>query len=238
MAGYYSIMGKDSFDSHKETLGKIFKGGDVYEVPPNQRDYEWSEDLLEYFWDDLINSLNAHEKSYFFGSVIFQKDDGDTASTIYDGQQRLATLTILWAVIRDMLFSFNERETAQTINTSYINQMTEKKKQTPILTLNLRNKDFFSECIQQYPRKSFEDYEKIKAKKLSKSNNKVKNCFLFFQTIINKEFENRKFKTNQEKIDFITDISEHLKENFVLVIIDVKDEDEAYMVYEAINQKR
>lgn len=234
---YYSIVGKESFDSHKETLGKIFKGGDRYQVPPNQRDYEWNLELLEEFWNDLINSLKSKEKAYFFGSTIFQKDEDDDFTTIYDGQQRLATLTILWAVIRNMLYQYKKDENAKTIDLSYINQRTEKGRQTPILTLNLRNKDFFNDCIQQCPIVSFDAYENIHGK-LNKSNEKIKNCYIFFQKMIEQEFKNMNLTNKEKKVEFITDISEHLRENFILVVIAVRSEDEAYMVYESINQKR
>lgn len=225
------------FDSHKEYLRKIFKWGDIYKVPPNQRDYDWGQALLEYFWEDLVNSYDAKDKSYFFGSVIFQRDEDDNKVTIYDGQQRMATLTVLWAAIRDILLELKENESAQTIQMNFITQKTEKKKETPILTLNLRNKEFFYDCIQKERGKTFDEFEKINGK-LNASNDKIKKCYLFFKDAINKECENRKYASDKEKIDFITDISEHLRENFVLVVINVSNEEEAYMIYEAINQKR
>lgn len=43
---------------------------------------------------------------------------------------------------------------------------------------------------------------------------------------------------DKEKIEFMTDISQHLRDHFSLVIIGITDEEEAYMVFETVNQKR
>ena len=135
--GYYSIMGRESFDSHKENLGKVFKGGNIYKIPPNQRDFEWDKSLLEYFWEDLLNSYNRKDITYFFGSTIFEYNDKNNDVIVYDGQQRLATTTILWTVIRDVLWDLKEEEIARTIQGSYISQITEKRHDILNLTLNL-----------------------------------------------------------------------------------------------------
>jgi len=238
---YYSVMGRESFDSHKENLGKVFKGGNTYKVPPNQRDFEWDKSLLEYFWEDLLNSYTTKDKAYFFGSTIFEYNENNNDVIVYDGQQRLATVNILWAVIRDMLWELKEEEIARTIQNSYISHITEKERYVLNLTLNLRNKDFFHDCIQLLPndknRKDFATYESIIGK-LSKTNDNIKRCYLFFQEEIKKEFEKKKLTLDKEKVDFLTDISEHLRDHFLIVIVEVRDEEEAYMVYEAINQKR
>ncbi len=237
MNNYYSIMGSESFNSHKEELSNLFGGSGIYKVPPNQRDYEWDNDLLEYFWDDLLNSYEQKDKSYYFGSVIFQKNIDDRETTVYDGQQRLATLSILWAVIRDKLAEYNYSNTADIIHKRYITRVTETGVQTPILTLNSRNKDVFQECIQKYPNpKKFDEYEKIN-NKLDSSNDKIRKCYLFFESEIKKKFEELN-KSDKDKLDFLKMLSSHLSEHFILVIIGVSDEEEAYMVYEAINQKR
>jgi len=236
---YYSSMGRKSFESHKDNLSKIFKGGNFYKVPPNQRDFEWEKPLLEEFWHDLINSYDAKDKSYFFGSTIFEYNDDNNEVTIYDGQQRLAVVTILWAVIRDLLDDFKEHETAGIIQKNYISERTEKKEDIVKLTLNLRNKDFFYQCVQlpSTSKKSFDEYEKIHGK-LSDTNKKIKTCYLFFKEVLNEEFNERKLDTDKKKTDFITDISEHLRDHFLIVIIEITNEEEAYMVFETVNQKR
>ena len=217
----------------------MFKGGNFYKVPPNQRDFEWEKPLLEEFWNDLINSYDAKDKSYFFGSTIFEYGDNNEV-VIYDGQQRLAVVTTLWAVVRDLLHvNFKETDIADTIQKNYISERTEKKENIVKLTLNLRNKDFFYDCIQLPPdsKKTFEEYEKIHGK-LNETNKKIKNCYLFFKEAINKAFEDRKLGMDKEKIEFMTDISQHLRDHFSLVIIGITDEEEAYMVFETVNQKR
>lgn len=64
-------MGNEDFGG--EAIAKLFRGGDIYKVPLNQRDYEWDKELLEYLWNDLLNSYKQKDRYYFFGSVVFQK---------------------------------------------------------------------------------------------------------------------------------------------------------------------
>lgn len=79
----------------------LFNDYNKFVIPRFQRPYTWTEDHLSDFWNDLISS----DKSYFLGSLIFntenKKDSGYLE--IIDGQQRLLTITIFCAVIRDIL---------------------------------------------------------------------------------------------------------------------------------------
>lgn len=237
---YYSIMGEGSFDSIRQPLGNVLKVH-ICKVPPNQRDFEWEEYLWEDFFDDLINSFDAKDLAYFFGSTIFEYDK-ENEVFVYDGQQRLAVTTILWAVIRDLLWELKKFDTASIIQRDFISEKSVKGKETLKLTLNLRSQDFFYRCIQLSPdnteeRKSPDAYEKSHGK-LNEPNNLIKKCYTYFKERFEEAFKDRKISTEKEKTDFLTDISEHLKNHFILVIIKVGDEEEAYMVYESVNQKR
>ena len=70
-----------------------------YQIPDYQRPYVWSEEKVEEFFNDLISDEAASLS--FLGSFIFQKK-GDGVYDIVDGQQRMITLAILIAVLRDI----------------------------------------------------------------------------------------------------------------------------------------
>ncbi len=93
-------------------------------VPRLQRPYSWDTSETRELWNDLIafherfpgNTLVGHE--YFLGSIVGQSReiDGLTTLEVLDGQQRLATLTILLATLRDVLAqsSGQRAQTAQS----------------------------------------------------------------------------------------------------------------------------
>jgi uncharacterized protein DUF262/uncharacterized protein DUF1524 len=92
----------------QHSIGEIFSERYAFIVPPFQRSYAWTtehagelvDDLLGYLadGDDPVDELNP----YFLGSIVLIKGDRPEAQ-IVDGQQRLITLTILLAVLRQLI---------------------------------------------------------------------------------------------------------------------------------------
>ncbi len=89
------------------TVGEFFSDGKVYELPPFQRSYSWTEDQAYQLFDDLhnacIDSNGNNGTEYFLGAIILVNGDQFQPCSIVDGQQRLVTLTAILAVLRDNL---------------------------------------------------------------------------------------------------------------------------------------
>ena len=68
-----------------------------YRIPRFQRPYSWGPEQLEEFWTDTIIEATG---DYFIGAIIVftRKDD---RFDVVDGQQRMTTLTIMMAALRD-----------------------------------------------------------------------------------------------------------------------------------------
>ena len=85
----------------KTNLKELFSGEDKqYMVPVYQRDYSWKIDQVRQLWDDI---LTAYETSsdYFMGPFVLNSEEHETDEyDIVDGQQRLATFTLLFAAIQ------------------------------------------------------------------------------------------------------------------------------------------
>lgn len=87
------------------TLGQLLSSA-WFRVPEYQRPYAWTEDEVREFWDDLENVLHAEEDAryHFFGTVLSVEGDAAASSQnapleLLDGQQRLATFTLLMIAI-------------------------------------------------------------------------------------------------------------------------------------------
>lgn len=64
-------------------------------VPPNQRDYMWGKDEVDDLFLDLSSSIGpGGSPQYFLGTIVTIPQGGDLLEVV-DGQQRLATITIL-----------------------------------------------------------------------------------------------------------------------------------------------
>ena len=79
----------------------------VYAIPRYQREYTWSRNHWECLFDDILEN----NPGYFLGSIICINQTTDALSTqrleLVDGQQRLTTLSLLFAAIYDA-FKSNE----------------------------------------------------------------------------------------------------------------------------------
>ena len=71
-------------------------------VPVNQREYAWEEKHVLDLFQDFSKAINQDRKTYFLGTIVLTKGK-DNVPEVADGQQRLATTTILLAAIRDYL---------------------------------------------------------------------------------------------------------------------------------------
>ena len=70
-------------------------------MPPYQRSYSWTEKEAGDLLGDLREASLSGD-SHFLGAIVVVQPEDQSQSEIVDGQQRLTTLTILMAVLRDL----------------------------------------------------------------------------------------------------------------------------------------
>lgn len=76
-------------------------------VPAFQRGYMWKKKHVEAFWEDVDRQRKhtAEDKAadpHFFGPIVTMAKPDEGVIHLLDGQQRLATATILFSVLRDL----------------------------------------------------------------------------------------------------------------------------------------
>lgn len=88
--------------AHELTLRKVFCSDYEFAIPEYQRPYRWGVDQAVQLLDDLTETLDRGDDApYFLGSLVLVERDG-TKHDVIDGQQRLTTLNLLFAVLRDL----------------------------------------------------------------------------------------------------------------------------------------
>jgi uncharacterized protein with ParB-like and HNH nuclease domain len=78
-----------------------------YVVPSYQRPYSWDKSNTEQLIEDIYNSFCQENEEYFIGTLICIHK-GDYTYEIVDGQQRLTTLSLIFAKMKDLI-SHNKR---------------------------------------------------------------------------------------------------------------------------------
>jgi len=84
----------EPLDTRTVTLLDLLGNGKRFSVPPFQRDYSWREEQWEDLWTDLILASAPQAPSHYMGALVLQRES-DRDFVIIDGQQRIATLSIL-----------------------------------------------------------------------------------------------------------------------------------------------
>lgn len=85
-----------------------------FSVPRYQRSYAWGDDQVRDFWNDMQTAIK-YGGDYFLGNIVLTENPDKKSYSIIDGQQRIATTTILNAAIRDLYFEKGEADFASAI---------------------------------------------------------------------------------------------------------------------------
>jgi uncharacterized protein with ParB-like and HNH nuclease domain len=94
-----------TLEAHDKLIREIFEGSYQFEIPDYQRPYAWTIEQADELFNDLVQAMQDGLNSgvstqYFLGSIVLIKNDRESKSSVVDGQQRLSTLTMLFAVLR------------------------------------------------------------------------------------------------------------------------------------------
>lgn len=103
-------------ESEKLLVKEVFQR--FYRIPDYQRPYVWGTDQVNELLEDVYASsqlsLQENPSQYFIGSMVLHKkeklDNGIkfTEYDLLDGQQRITTLLLLTAVVRDLTIDTND----------------------------------------------------------------------------------------------------------------------------------
>ncbi len=116
-------------------------------IPDYQRSYSWGVDEVEELWDDIAKALRLGSKEYFLGSIV-TTTTASRRQQVIDGQQRLATVTLLYAAMRD-IFESRSDERAGDVQRDYLGKKNMATRQLePRLTLNADDNDVFQHLLR------------------------------------------------------------------------------------------
>lgn len=119
----------------KTTLLEMLGAADAqYVIPVYQRAYSWTESQCDAFWDDAVQTAREG-RPHYTGVSLYRPGRADGARrslVLVDGQQRLATATLLLAAMRD---SVREEDPgfADELNARYLMVETEGERAAKIV---------------------------------------------------------------------------------------------------------
>ncbi len=192
----------------------IIEGTKQYVVPLFQRPYSWDKKEWDVLWSDLIDLCEYPEpKSHFIGSLVtmptISVPEGVAKFMLIDGQQRITTIFILLAVIRDIAKNNALQDLADEIS------------QTMLVNPFKRGVDYFKLMPTQTDRDSF---KKLVLEGLD-GQSQIGRCYQFFDR-----------KIRQENID-VRSLTKVITGRLSVVSIVLDHDDNPHLVFESLNAK-
>lgn len=224
------------FEARPKTIGDLFTGLDkpLLAVPPFQRGYSWEKKHVDAFWRDLTDFIDEKKAKtssrYFFGPIVILEQEGKP-SEILDGQQRLATATVLFACIRDAARKIGTEDLnkfAADIHSTFIERMDAGDSLGYTLTLGDLDKAFFQETVQKYMPDST-----VKAKVTSHT--LIKRAKHIIDTNIDGILS--KTLSAKDKLLWLKDLRTAVRSDLVMTYIPVEEEREAFQIFETLNDR-
>lgn len=222
------------FDPSSETTKTLFNS-ELFQIPRYQRSYSWKTAQLEDFESDFLNSYN--QGSVFLGTVVLDKSSGGNVMVI-DGQQRLLTLTITFAAIRDILKedigTDEAKDLARKVQIAFIESGIHfGEAKAPYRILPSKDVENVFERYIQLGGQS--QREKISPDKRYESHKLIINAYLHIRKYITRNRLPSRLKP-EEKLVILDKLIESLS-SIEFIKIDVYDGDLAFSIFESHNSK-
>ena len=193
-------------------------------VPPNQRNYSWTNDEVTTLLQDFARSIESQDTSYFVGTIVAIRKDDDVLEVV-DGQQRLATTTILLAEIRSYLQKCNEPQLCEAIHRFLFTIDRKTREDVPRLTLNLDDNDYFRTGLTG---------ESLPSSTVKPSHCLLKSAFTQISEQVKKIVSIFDKKDHGDKLnDWIT----FFENRAMTVVLEAPSEADAYRMFETLNDR-
>ncbi|GAA5501652.1 hypothetical protein Dxin01_01388 [Deinococcus xinjiangensis] len=198
-----------------------------FTVPDYQRDFAWTAEEVDDLWQDITNSLSRKNEEYFLGAIVLSDTNNPKIREIVDGQQRLASLSMIFAAIRNAwekrLSGVKQAAQVSDLYLGNVDRATQKV--IPKLTLNANNRRIFQEHI-------LDGMDVANLGKLSKSDKLVHAAFKRIE-----EHLDIYLKKSSDPLSQIVELEDFLSHKVQIITIETLDDSDAFIIFETLNDR-
>ena len=240
----------------KLTVFDLFDKQRQYTVPLFQRSYRWTEDRQwAPLWQDIEREAKAAAEklrreeplssTHFMGAVVLSVEQiigrGIAKVQIIDGQQRLITLQIILAALRDYAASIDEGVSQDASHLTRNNSRTDLKEDDVLkVRTSSANRDVFHEVMSAHSVTQIRaNYLKTASQRKSDAY-RIAAAYVFFYDNIHR-FVSAKTKgedpSNEVRGERVYAIFHAFRTSFQVVTIDLEKSDDPQMIFETLNDR-
>jgi hypothetical protein len=181
-------------------------------------------------WTDIMDAMEEGRSEYFLGTIVVTEDREERTRSVIDGQQRLATLTMMLAAIRSVYEEHGD-DRADEVYSTYLGVRDRRSRLTARLTLNRTNAATFQELVVEHvPPQRLADAKRNK--NYAPSNQLLIKAADFIRTALAE-----RIRQAGQYDRFVLDLEDYIKDRLVLILVAVGDEADAYLIFETLNDR-
>jgi hypothetical protein len=224
------------------SLSGLLGGGNKIRIPEYQRNYAWESNNIDQYFEDLRTVVESGE-DHFFGPIVLL-DEGNLSYSVIDGQQRLTTTIMLLCLIRDRLAGMEDPnhyigDTSLPLKT-LVDQMLKLNNFVEYrFTANHQIRDIFHKYILIDPGPARRELTKGGAglegpeKAATRA---LRSAYFRLQDGLNGMLQENAGNDLQLK-GFLFQLINALKDSLKVLRIVVPDENDAYVLFETLNDR-
>ena len=230
-------MSTSFVDAHTQGVGEVIQHRRFFRVPDHQRDFAWTDEEVEQFLDDVVGAIQDSERDYFLGLVVVVEPEGDDGPwEILDGQQRLATTTMVYAAIREWLYAAGFEQDAIKLQDDFIgSRELGETEPVPRLTLNINNRTLFREIVVDRRNDDFLAAKHEAAPRYSSERRLIEAARTCRARVSKLASQSSKEPVAQAKVLF--DLAKYLRDQVKIVVMNVASTANAYRIFETLNDR-
>lgn len=213
----------------------------LFDIPDYQRAYSWSKENLRQLIDDINDSIELNKENcgedfenyepYFIGSIVLcskeYKDDGSGLYDVIDGQQRLTSIIMLIATIRDLI----KNESYKNVLSSLIYQKPNELmgiKESIRVRVRGKEADFFKKYVLTEGGTNLTD--DVNEGEISEAKQNMLNAIRTFRSV----FVDENGEVLEDKLDEFT---KYFLQKVVVVVITTDSFTSAFRLFNVINAR-
>jgi hypothetical protein len=203
-----------------------------YRIPRFQRPYSWDRENVADFWNDAVTS---EDLDYFIGSfVVYRGSAAADTLLVVDGQQRITTITLLLAALRDALREDGHDDLAKGIQ--LLIERPDLNNQKQFVLQSDSPYPYLQEHIQKYGEPELEASSGAEEEALRDAYTFLKEQIAAVMAAVNTDASiaaNKKAETRKAKLVSLRGRLMRLQ----LILIQLNSEDDAYLIFETLNTR-
>lgn len=200
---------------------QYFDGSKQGVIPLFQRPYSWEPKDWATLWDDLMAQYeSADRSSHFMGAVVTvpvkSVPVGVTKHLVIDGQQRLTTLSLLLAAIRDKAAKDSDAATEGIIGDFLVNRHYKAPDDLKLVPTQA-DRAAYNAVVYRKDIESHEEYRVVQAYRY------------FLKKLDGQDFEEQPLTAAQTL--------QAIQQSLQVVMINLGEADDPYLIFESLNHK-